>query len=51
MTQKPVLRAEEEVGMLSKCGMIQKGEGNRPSFLEKFAKSEIFMGIAHSAGQ
>jgi hypothetical protein len=34
----------------SKCGMIQKGEGHWPNS-SKFAKSEVFVGVAHSAEQ
>ena len=35
----------------SKCGMIQEGEGHWPKFLEKFAKSEEFVGVGYSAEQ
>ena len=31
--------------------MIQEGEGHLAKFLEKFAKSEEFVGVAHSAEQ
>jgi len=36
----------------SKCGMIQEGDrGALAKFLEKIAKSEEFVGVAHSAEQ
>ena len=35
----------------SKCRMIQEGEGHWPNSSEKFAKSEEFVGVAHSAEQ
>jgi len=35
----------------SKCGMNQKGEGALAKFLRIFAKSEVFVGFAHSAEQ
>ena len=34
-----------------KCGMIQEGEGHWPNSSKKFAKSEEFVGVAHSAEQ
>ena len=34
----------------SKCGMIQEG-GALDKFLGKFTKSEVFVGVAHSAEQ
>ena len=35
----------------SKCGMIQEGEGHWPNSSKKIAKSEEFVGVAHSAEQ
>jgi len=52
MTQKPMLRAEGNARALrkqSKCGVIHEGEGHWPKFSQKNAKSEAFVGSAHSA--
>ena len=54
MAQKPMLRAE--VGMRVRCAKKQVrndsgGRGALAKFLEKFAKSEEFVGVAHSAEQ
>ena len=36
----------------SKCGMIQEGEGHWPNSSENLQKkSEVFVGVAHSAEQ
>jgi len=55
MAQKPMLRAE--VGMRVRCAnkaskQVRNDSGGRGAlakFLEKFAKSEEFVGVAHSA--
>ena len=51
MTQKPVLRAKE--GMRVRCAnkASAEGKGALAKFLEKFAKSEEFVGVAHSTEQ
>ena len=62
MAQKPMLRAEvwndtnpnaRALRKQSKCGMIQEGRRERGigQIPRKFAKSEGFMGVAHSAEQ
>ena len=33
----------------SKCGVYHEGEGHWPKFSQKIAKSEAFVGSAHSA--
>jgi len=54
MAQKPMLRAE--VGMRVRCANKASandsgGRGALAKFLEKIAKSEEFVGVAHSAEQ
>ena len=50
MTQKPMLRAEVYARAL-RASQNRKGRGALAKFLEKFAKSEEFVGVAHSAEQ
>jgi len=57
MAQKPMLRAE--VGMRVRCANKASaevrsdsgGSGALAKFLEDLAKSELFVGVAHSADQ
>ena len=54
MAQKPMLRAEVGMRVLAQTKQVRNDSGGRGAlakFLEKFAKSEEFVGVAHSAEQ
>ena len=60
MAQKPMLRAEVGCGQKWECACAAQtkqvrndsgGRGALAKFLEKIAKSEEFVGVAHSAEQ
>jgi hypothetical protein len=54
MAQKPMLRAEVGMRVRSPIKQVRNDSGGRGAlakFLEKFAKSEEFVGVAHSAQQ
>ena len=54
MAQKPMLRAEKECACVAQTKQVRNDSGGRGAlakFLEKFAKSEEFVGVTHSAEQ